>query len=72
VTTVNFVLPAFCSHCGAAVAIHAVLEADSDDVRTNPFHCPSCEKRSVFELPGKILFVSPRDPFGESLGKIVS
>jgi hypothetical protein len=70
--TANVVLPAFCSHCGCAVAIHADLEVDSDDVRVNRFHCPSCEKPSVYELPGKIVFVRVRDPFSESLGKVVS
>jgi hypothetical protein len=72
VDTANVVLPAFCSHCGSAVAIHAEIEGDSDGNKLSHFYCPSCEKRSVYELPGKLLFVSVRDPFRDSLAKIVS
>jgi hypothetical protein len=71
VATASVVLPAFCSHCGSAVSIHAELEVESDDVRMGHFYCPSCEKRSLYELPGKILFVNVRDPFSASLGKVV-
>jgi hypothetical protein len=54
------------------VAILAELEVESEDVRTSHFDCPSCEKRSAYELPGKILLVSVRNPFSQSLATIVS